>query len=213
MTENIFDVKLIPFIIILSGALLCCIGITIFTLFRYKRLKKTQPEKTHKAAALLWILPSLVAVVIIANLITTGIGYKTAVDHGLYTTDISVAKMFTGIEKSPIPDKYDETKAKGKILLFYKFGCNDCEAIYDDLSKTVSDADVLWISTRSDTGKKLVEEYKIEEVPSGVYVRENAYNDALPYTKKLLYTVNADGETKFDKTAIDRLLYLQSEKR
>ena len=77
----------------------------------------------------------------------------------------------------------------------------------------MSDADVLWISTRSDTGKKLVEEYKIEEVPSGVYVRENAYNDALPYTKKLLYTVNADGETKFDKTAIDRLLYLQSEKR
>ena len=213
MTENIFDVKLIPFIIILSGALLCCIGITIFTLFRYKKLKKTQPEKKHKIGALLWILPILAAVVITAHLITIGIGYKTAVNHGLYTTDISVAKMFTGINKSPVPDKYDETTAKGKILIFYRFGCSDCEAVYDDLSKAVSDADVLWISTRSDTGKKLVEEYKIEEVPSGVYVRENAYNNALPYTKKLLYTVNADGETEFDKTAIERLLYLQSEKR
>ena len=205
------DFKLIPTLIVLSCIIAACILFIATVIIRHKYKKKKNPDK--KLAIIFIIIPAIICIAASGILITTTVGYNIAIEHGLYTSDTTIGDMFRGIEKSPVPDTIADKDVKGKILLFYKFGCKDCETIYDELQESTKDADVLWVSTRSEEGKKLVEAYGIVEVPTGIYIRNNAYNDALPYTKKLLYKVDEDGNSQYDKTAVDRLIYLQNEKR
>jgi hypothetical protein len=118
--------------------------------------------------------------------------------------------MYEGIRYSPIEDELPENLT-GYIVIYYRFDCPDCHAVYDELSEQVKDNDkVCWISSRSTQGKALLASYPVDEVPSGIYFREYTYGGALTYTKKRLYTTDDDGNTILSSNGINRLLELQS---
>lgn len=60
----------------------------------------------------------------------------------------------------------------GDVIIVYKFGCSDCDAIYDD-AKAYADelgANVKWVSSDSEFGKQFCSEHGIDWTPTGVYM-------------------------------------------
>lgn len=127
--------------------------------------------------------------------------------HGLYTINMTPAAIVHGIKNSPEEDEIPDDLS-GKIILYYRFGCYDCEALYDELSSLVSDADVYWVSTRSRQGKALRSRYPVQYVPSGVYI-------SIDGTKNFTHVLygTRDGIPYLDYDAVNRLIKLQNEQR
>ena len=136
-----------------------------------------------------------------------------AYSHGMVDSNITLQQAKTRIENSPEEDIPPANK-KGVIFIYYKFGCEDCEAVYHELKQAFEKANVnvYWVSTQTENGKKLLDSYPVEEVPTGIYVRKQNYNDALSYTQKKLFYKQGN-EYHIDEEAIARLVLLQKEGR
>lgn len=155
-------------LLISTALLMICAGILIFRICRRKRAG-TAPavERTDTALCGICILLAGLA-------IWLGITKATAIRHGDYNAPLSVSRAVTAIEYSPeenvLPEDYNELK--GKIILYFRFGCQDCEDVYEDLSRQIEPVkdDVYWVSTRSEQGEKLRETYPVDHVPSLVYI-------------------------------------------
>lgn len=100
-----------------------------------------------------------------------------AVSHGAYsdeeydfqTEPMSQIKARINMTPKDQSDELPEDKT-GIIIIFYRWGCKDCEAIYDDLNKQITSDNIYFVSTRSEIGKQLVQDYNILRVPSGIYI-------------------------------------------
>lgn len=119
--------------------------------------------------------------------------------HGMYDYNISVPQLITSITNTPeedtLPDDLHNT-----CIIYYRFTCDDCEAIYDDLRTTfLGYSNVYWISTRSPQGKALTEQYPVSQVPSAVYID----NNGLAHTY-LLMTRDSEG-TYLDTDVVNRI--------
>lgn len=187
------------FIIIITAVILSAITVIIAV-----KKKKTKLRYAMTAVTLICAVISVINVIL----------YQKAIEHGLYTNDISITKMLTGINNSPNEDSLpnDINDLKGCIIIYYRFGCKDCEGIYKELTQYISDNNmtVRFISTRSQQGQKLMKIYPIQEVPTGIYIHKNqtGYDE---FTKKVLYTQTENGESKLLTEAIERLKELQNE--
>ena len=200
-------------IALLAIALLCCLGLGISIIICTIQAKKpeTNTEKNRLAFNVRnYVLLGLFTIIIF--LITTLIiSYVIASSHGLYTTDLTLNQLYTGIQNTPVEDELPND-ITGTIIIFYKFGCTDCDAIYEDLSAYIDGkSDIYWVSSRSEQGKTLLTTYPVESVPTAIYIHVNSDDNA--YTKKALHYTDENGDTKFDMAAIDRLLYLQEQDR
>lgn len=141
--------------------------------------------------------------------------WQTAKSHGLYTNDITLTQLIDGLRNTPKEDTLPDDIA-GSIILYYRFGCPDCEAVYPDLKTVVEnhpDNRIYWVSSKSEQGRTLLETYPVEEVPAGIYIRQDNYGGGLTYTQKPLFKTDENGTTTLDAAAIERLLYLQTEGR
>lgn len=71
-------------------------------------------------------------------------------------------------ESDNIPEDHDNM-----IIIFFKYGCPDCEAIHDELMEYINthDIDIHFVSTRSEMGQNLLKEYPVYEIPAAVYVK------------------------------------------
>lgn len=120
---------------------------------------------------------------------------QKAKSHGLY---YSIFRLKWGEmnrhtklspEESELPDDLSNT-----IIIYFKYGCPDCEAIFKDEKRALKNTpNVYWVSTRSKQGKKLLKTYEVLEVPAGVYI--NADKQGSSY---ILYTT----ETKNGKPTV-----------
>lgn len=94
----------------------------------------------------------------------------TGVQHGMYHTNLTWQQLQTSIDHSPVESILPKN-LQNKLVIYYRFGCDDCEVIYDDLSAQLNSvSDVYWISTRSKQGEALRNTYPISHVPSAVYI-------------------------------------------
>lgn len=155
-------------LLISAAVLLICAGILVFRTYRRKRGGTVPvPEKIDAALCGICILVTGLA-------LWLGMTKATAIRHGDYNAPLSVSRAITAIEYSPeedvLPDDYSELK--GKIILYFRFGCQDCEDVYEDLSRQIEPVrdDVYWVSTRSEQGERLRETYPVDHVPSLVYI-------------------------------------------
>ena len=131
--------------------------------------------------------------------------------HGLYDGHLTTKQVLKGVHYSPRLSDTDQdilNSPEGSIVVVYKFGCTDCEAVYADLNNAISDAKtndipVSWLSSRSEEGLMFLEDYPIDYVPTGIYIKRHADGN-ITYVQKRL---NKNG--KFDKANWDRLLELQ----
>lgn len=141
------------------------------------------------------------------------IEYNMALARGMKDKNTSARSVIASNMYTPFEDKLPNDLT-GSVIIYYKYGCPDCEAVYPALSKRLSDTNnVYWISTEGDQGKLLLQLYPVDEVPSGIYIRNKDYNQSITYTSKQLYTTDETGNVVLDEDALDRLLYLQSEGR
>lgn len=179
--------------------IVCCINI-------YKKTEQTDKLPKHNISAI------IVSVIFVLGF-TCLLIHMTAIDHiakthGSYNTNRSYTELTQSIDSTPVesvlPDNLD-----GGIIIYYRFGCPDCDAVYSDLSKQLENKNnVYWVSTESEQGKTLLKAYPVNVVPSGIYIYRNKTQD-LVYTKKILYNKSAD--ITLNTAAIDRLLELQQE--
>lgn len=174
-------------------------------------LKPTKPAAL-KASKITTIVSLILWILFVTALIIIGVQIDTAKSHGMYQKNMPFAEMVLSNKKSPAESKVPE-KLAGSIIIYYKYGCDDCEDIYEDLSNKVKDkSNVYWISTRSQQGKKLLKNYPVDTVPSAVYVRNDTFNGNILFTSKLLYTKTGN-KAVIDNESLERLFYLQKEGR
>lgn len=173
--------------------------ITVLFLFLLRR-----KEQKH---ALLWLLvPLSITIFISSNTIN-------AYRHGMYDFNISFHNMLTHVKSSPVEDKLP-SDLQQCIIIYYKFGCADCESIYTDLKTSIQDEEnIYWVSSRSKQGKKLRELYPIDAVPTGVYIYSDSTASAPRYIKKTLYERDDAGSVHLHKINLERLLELQADGR
>ena len=185
------------------------LGVSILVLIATLFIKKHKKFKS-----ILQGFFSLALVCGIVSTITIVIINDDAVQHGSYTMDIPFNTMIEYTKKSPLEDTLPENynDLKGKIIIYYRFDCPDCHYTYKPLlqyldKNKIDMNDVYFVSSRSEQGKKLMQTYPIEEVPSGVYIYKNqtGYTD---YVKKVIYD-DEDGTAKLDTDALNRLFELK----
>ena len=127
--------------------------------------------------------------------------YTTAKKHGYYgDLNATASSLWRGIQNSPVEDTLP-TDLNQCIIVYFRFGCKDCEATYHTISKTLSAYEkVYWISSRSAQGKQLLETYPVAEVPTGIYI--NTEGSYLAYT---LYKPTTEGPV-VDNTELEHLI-------
>lgn len=154
-------------------------------------------KKTVKAKRIASIA-SVLACTVLALAVLTGYTewsvMSLARSHGYADGwDQSPASLWEDIEKSPVEDRLPKNMS-GSILMYYKFGCEDCNELGEELYATLSSlAPTYRIATRSPTGSKLIKQYPVAEVPACVYFRHDG--------KQLYYILYEDGP---DGTAVDQ---------
>lgn len=134
--------------------------------------------------------------------------YANAKKHGMYQSPFQITWEHTikSIQLSPLestlPDNTDELK--GSLIMYFKFGCPDCEAIYQEQTEKLKDIEKLyWVSTRSAQGKKLLETYPVQEVPAGVYVKQNGTG-----VIETIYAKDANKNASLEKSKLNTLIDL-----
>lgn len=197
---------------LIIGMAILLIGIVIIRVAKTKSAKaakenpnnvvkvKFTPVSIYRSAKSLYVsglIVSLLAVVLLISLFPISV---TARNHGMTEESFStmpITSVIHSIANSPSQDSIDvDNVAGGTIIMYYKFGCEDCEAVYKDLKAAVENVnDVYWISTQTENGKALLEKYPVTEVPSGIYVRNNTLSGNVTFSKFVLYTVDENGNT------------------
>jgi hypothetical protein len=130
--------------------------------------------------------------------------YQTAKQHGYQDgLTVNAESLWRGIHKSPeeskLPENPDELKQS--LIIYYRFGCRDCEAHYQAIKTAVQPyTNVYWISSRSEQGKKLRETYPVEAVPTGVYITKDG--TGLTY---VLYT-QLQNQTRLNEDELQSML-------
>lgn len=171
-----------------------------------KKTKKLTPAKV-----ILMIFAACMTFVILYSTYSA-IVYINALSHGAdeekYTREY-VLKHPSEVLYSTIKSHkaaYDYEPGYGDVVIYYRFGCKDCEQIYDELKKDVEDSgiNVVWIATRTSNGKALLEYYPVKEVPTLILIKKSGeYEEYKPYT------LNDKGEADYDETLIPYLKELQ----
>lgn len=188
--------KLVPLLAILCflTAIASCAA-----LFAVKRSR----TKTRMTALLLF---SIINTALIASLIVVTSVHQAAQQHGMYDNSISAAQMFRSLRLTPKEDELP-SDLRHSIILYYRFTCSDCEDVYPEINRALRGrSDIYWVSTRSEQGAKLIEQYPVEQVPTGVYIDSNLK----PHIYLLFSREN--GKAIPDNDAIQRLLDLQARK-
>ena len=197
--------KSIPFFANISIPMLDILFITVFILTVMVLVLLEWISRKHKKRKTLLAL--ILHGIVYALLLTAAIFQLSAISvrqeanqHGCEDLKMYTLQELTdAINTSPKEDTLPENLS-GSIILFYRFDCADCEAVYHQLSDLIKDhSRAYWVSTRSKQGKKLRETYPIKEVPSGLFIMDNGhYKLSDLITAQHLYT-----------DALDELLFLQ----
>lgn len=131
---------------------------------------------------------------------------RTARTHGCTNAQLKETTadcIWRSIDCSPVENTLPEDKTS-KIILYYKFGCKDCEAIYQELYLHTKDIpDIYWIATRSEQGINLRKQYPIKNVPSGIAVNHTGNT-----LTKVLYRKNRN-QTTLDTDNLSELIRFQ----
>lgn len=209
--RNTQIINKIPVSWILFTLAIFSLGIIVYGIW----LDQKDPSKFENRRKI--IITSFLVSFVLATLLFAQI--FIAINKGMNSLSVSLPDMIQGIQTSPTQDKMPHD-LNNTIIILYRFECDDCRAIYPDLKEYLDkhkteQTKVYFIPSRSNSGKKFVEFYNIEFVPTGIHIKKQNSNNPQDFTIKNLSTTNF-GDIKtpiLDKDAIQRLLDLQTETR
>ncbi len=123
-----------------------------------------------------------------------------------YWTDHSLTEVVTHAQSVPTSA---ETVEAGDLVILYKFGCSDCDAVYDDANALAAEKGVTlkWVSTDTELGRELAEKHGIDWTPTGVYM----LNDKIGDTEIIQLRIDKveDDQTVLDTDALSNLIEYQ----
>lgn len=187
------------------GVVGAILGVKLMVAGRKDLNNKNYPLQIAGVIIAVWALLSVSSCLIVqASALTRGASVKN-----IMTT--SVLELYETNAETPISESLPASEG-GSIVILYKYGCPDCEAIYDDLTALIEDNElenIYFVSTRSTEGKALIEEGDIQYVPTGIYIRNTKLNDNTRLTYQLLHTYNDDDKAVIDESAFWSLVALQ----
>lgn len=129
----------------------------------------------------------------------------------------SPAVTFKATTSSLTPTNPDEVPddLSGTIVVFYRVGCPDCEAVQTDLVNAIDSAqaqghEIYVVSSRSALGRSLLAKYTLSEVPGAIYISTDP-DGTRGHMANVLYKSDEDGNSVFDEDAWDSLLRMQEE--
>lgn len=101
----------------------------------------------------------------------------------------------------------------GCIIIYVKYGCIDCDEIHDGITSYLNEKEtnnIYFVSTRSEKGQKLLEQYPVTAVPTGIYILNEPIGDTTMYYEVLYDIYAAESETDtFLPESMDQLLAYQ----
>lgn len=117
---------------------------------------------------------------------------------------MSPLQMMESNASSPVNDQNPDI-SPGNIVVLYRYGCEDCERTYKELSELLG-PDVQWVSSRSATGKQLVDTYDVITVPTGLYFRKSSSGNEPNVISVTLYEGDDDNNAIVNYDEVNRLL-------
>ena len=192
------------------GVLLIILVLSLIVFGAFFVIARKQKLKTAPFISLLGIPSVILVFVLILMGVSAKHGMKSlAESKGKTMFDCPVSMLsFQGFNEDTLPEN-----TQGAIIIFVKYGCPDCTAIYSTINEFASHENVYIIHSTSEVGRELIARYNIADVPAAVYVRINNYNGGLEYTQKSLYTTDEAGNVIPNTENINRLLELQSQQK
>lgn len=146
---------------------------------------------------------------IVAGLVLLGVyAYGACAKHmsASYWSDHGIAEVVSHVQSTP--DSADSIE-KGDLVVFYKFGCPDCDAVYADADKLAAESGTTlkWVSTDTDLGHEFAEEHGIDWTPTGVYMLNEKIGETEIIQMRIDKTEN--GQTVLDADALSNLIEYQ----
>lgn len=164
-----------PTIIITFLCTCLCFGIGL--LFEKKRRKMFLQDRLSQSTKQKVWTSFLAEIIIFTVCILSAVTFTEGVtlcyqakQHGMYQHAMTWEEIQNHLQTSPKEDILPKN-LQNSLVIYYKFGCEDCEAIYKDLNTLLKEKpNVYWVSTRSKQGIELRKTYPVSKVPSGMYI-------------------------------------------
>lgn len=144
----------------------------------------------------------------------------TAVMAYMHGADFEALQQFgilrtvQAIQNSPIADRSSSLDQQGNILIYYRFGCGDCEAVYDSLkAATAGKEDIYWVASRQSVGQELLQKYAVPEVPAGVVIQGDGMYVSYVLSSLVYDKSDETGAVQMNTYALNRLLELQKREK
>ena len=98
-----------------------------------------------------------------------------AVAKGLWTLNTPIDEVAGGVfsDETPFDESATVDGATDVVIGFYRFGCPDCVTIHDELESWAAEngLDLVWVSTRSEVGRRLFLSQPVDQVPALMAIR------------------------------------------
>jgi len=181
--------------------------ISLTGIYRNKRKPQPKSKRVNK------IFAAASAVVFISYMVTA----VMACVHGADLESLQrfgILRTVRAIQNSPIADRNGNLDQQGNILIYYRFGCGDCEAVYDSLkAATAGKEDIYWVASRQSVGRELLQKYAVQEVPAGVVILGEGMYVSHVLGNSVYDQLNGTEDIQMDAYALDRLLELQEREK
>lgn len=176
-------------------------------IYRNKRKPQSKSKRVNK------IFAAASAAVFIPYMVTA----IMACVHGADPETLQrfgILRTVRAIQNSPIADRNGSLDQQGNILIYYRFGCGDCEAVYDSLkAATAGKEDIYWVASRQSVGRELLQKYAVQEVPAGVVILGDGMYVSHVLGNSVYDQLNGTEDIQMDAYALDRLLELQEREK
>lgn len=196
-----------------TGIAVITIGILCAALLAGIRFAKRKPKHEKHIKTVCYVILGIC----LAGTACMTYFYDAGTKRGMTMDDWkskNVAEIIRINNETPVSQTLPEER-NGAIVILYRYGCTDCEAIYDDLREAIDELnlkDVYYMASSSEYGQELVEEGDIRYVPTGVYLRHEALANGASVTHIPLASEDGN-ETVLDAAALKRLALLQEKQR
>lgn len=210
------------FIIIVSLCGTACITLMLFCRLKYTIKSKKHVEEIGESGvaientkltryyqictktALFFFATSVLCILLYASILNKAVQYGA---YGNFEKQNTIPEIAANI-RFGFQDQSEEIPEdpKGSVILFYRWGCTDCVAVHDALLAKLEEYDLYktyFVSSQSRRGKELLEQFPMESVPSGIYIRYDTAGNGYQG-----YVLN-DG-TDLNEYNLDTLLSVQT---
>lgn len=173
-------------ILLFALILLPIVAITILAIVN-KKVTNEYDLHLHKKCLNLTLILNISALCIFCLLSFTAHTSKAmTLEYWQHHTFMEMAKT-----NQTTPHNDYSTPKAGDIVVLYKFGCPDCEAIYTSANQAFTDENIhiKWVSAETSVGRQLCDKYNITWVPTGVYFRHTPLGNGADIVQEQIDTV------------------------